>query len=85
MCGPHPAVQLGLPEVKLGLIPGWGGSQRLPRVAELKTAARMLLRGESVNVAEGRAAKLVAEGRAVAVPAGKWKVVRFAKPPAAPP
>lgn len=59
VCGPHPAVQLGLPEVKLGLIPGWGGSQRLPRVAELKTAARMLLRGESVNVAEGRAAKLV--------------------------
>lgn len=59
VCGPNPAVQLGLPEVKLGLIPGWGGSQRLPRVAELKTAARMLLRGEAVNVAEGRAAKLV--------------------------
>ena len=59
VCGPNPAVQLGLPEVKLGLIPGWGGSQRLPRVCELKTAVRMLLRGESLSAAEGHGVKLV--------------------------
>lgn len=59
VCGPNPAVQLGLPEVKLGLIPGWGGSQRLPRVAELKAAAKMLLTGESESAADGVAAKLV--------------------------
>ncbi len=59
VCGPSPATQLGLPEVKLGLIPGWGGSQRLTRVAELKTAARMLLTGDSVSAADALVAKLV--------------------------
>lgn len=59
VCGPNPRTELGLPEVKLGLIPGWGGSQRLPRVTELKTSARMLLRGESVGAADGEKVKLV--------------------------
>jgi enoyl-CoA hydratase/carnithine racemase len=59
VCGPNPAVQLGLPEVKLGLIPGWGGSQRLPRVCDLKSAGRMLLTGESVSASDAVASKLV--------------------------
>lgn len=59
VCGPNPRAELGFPEVKLGLIPGWGGSQRLPRVTELKTAARMLLTGESVSAADAVTAKLV--------------------------
>ncbi len=47
--GTHPKVQLGLPEVKLGLIPGWGGTQRLPRIVGGETAARMLFTGEPLS------------------------------------
>ena len=35
--------QLGLPEVELGLLPGWGGTQRLPRVVGLERALQMIL------------------------------------------
>jgi enoyl-CoA hydratase/carnithine racemase len=48
ICGTNSKVQLGLPEVKLGLIPGWGGTQRLPRVTSLKMAGEMLTSGESM-------------------------------------
>lgn len=43
---------LGLPEVKLGLIPGFGGTQRLPRVVGPTKAADMILTGESVSAEE---------------------------------
>lgn len=42
----------GQPEVKLGLIPGWGGTQRLPRVIPLARAAEMLLTGEPIDAQE---------------------------------
>ena len=48
----NPKVQLGLPEVKLGLIPGWGGTQRLPRIVGLECASRMLSTGEPMLAAE---------------------------------
>jgi E-phenylitaconyl-CoA hydratase len=38
----------GLPEVTLGLIPGWGGTQRLPRVIPLANAAEILLTGRPI-------------------------------------
>jgi enoyl-CoA hydratase len=53
VCGTSEKVKLGLPEVTLGLIPGWGGTQRLPRIAGPKLAAQMLTSGESI---EGRRA-----------------------------
>jgi enoyl-CoA hydratase len=43
---------LGQPEVKLGIIPGYGGSQRLPRLVGKGLAAQMLLTGESIPAAE---------------------------------
>src|SRR5687768_16830213 len=45
VCGTNPKVQLGLPEVKLGLIPGWGGTQRLPRLVGVYETAEMLATG----------------------------------------
>ncbi len=44
-----PATQLGLPEVKLGLHPGWGGTVRLPRLIGAPEAMRMMLTGQSVS------------------------------------
>src|SRR6185436_10381631 len=47
-----PAAQVGQPEVKLGLIPGAGGTQRLPRSAGVAKAAEMCAFGEPVKAAE---------------------------------
>src|SRR5690606_463213 len=41
--------KFGLPEVNLGLIPGAGGTQRLPRVIGLERAARMAANGKPVS------------------------------------
>jgi enoyl-CoA hydratase/carnithine racemase len=43
---------LGMPEVTLGIIPGWGGTQRLPRVIPLAKAAELLLTGRPINAQE---------------------------------
>jgi enoyl-CoA hydratase/carnithine racemase len=53
------AVPLGLPEVKLGLIPGFGGTQRLPRVIGASNAAEMILTGESLSAEEALRTGLV--------------------------
>lgn len=45
----HPKTQIGLPEVQLGFFPGWGGTQRLPRLVGLEAGLNMILTGKSVN------------------------------------
>jgi 3-hydroxyacyl-CoA dehydrogenase/enoyl-CoA hydratase/3-hydroxybutyryl-CoA epimerase len=50
---------LGLPEVLLGLIPGWGGTVRLPRLVGLEDALGMILTGEMVNARQAKSKGLV--------------------------
>ncbi|HOW46579.1 MAG TPA: 3-hydroxyacyl-CoA dehydrogenase NAD-binding domain-containing protein [Rubrivivax sp.] len=44
-----PGTQVALPEVKIGLVPGAGGTQRLPRVLGVETALNMIVSGEPVK------------------------------------
>ncbi|HZU08821.1 MAG TPA: enoyl-CoA hydratase-related protein [Pseudacidobacterium sp.] len=53
--------KFGQPEVKLGLIPGYGGSQRLPRLIGKGAALRLLLTGEIISAAEALRLGLVEE------------------------
>ncbi len=46
------SARLGFPEVKLGLIPGYGGTQRLPRLVGSSAALRLILTGEPVVAEE---------------------------------
>jgi 3-hydroxyacyl-CoA dehydrogenase/enoyl-CoA hydratase/3-hydroxybutyryl-CoA epimerase len=60
---------IGLPEVGLGLIPGWGGCARLPRLVGAKRAAEHILKAALVPAAAAREAGLIDE----LVPAGDLK------------
>lgn len=54
-----PAAKLGLPEIKLGIIPGAGGTQRLPRVIGAAKAFPMMLGGEPISAEKAAALGLV--------------------------
>ena len=54
-------VQLGLPEIRLGMIPGSGGSQRVARIAGLGRAKDMILRGKRIGAQDALAYGLVTE------------------------
>ncbi|HYH46261.1 MAG TPA: 3-hydroxyacyl-CoA dehydrogenase NAD-binding domain-containing protein, partial [Thermoanaerobaculia bacterium] len=45
----RPETRLGLPEVKLGILPGWGGSTRLPRRIGIAAALDLILTGKTVS------------------------------------
>lgn len=53
--------RLGLPEVKLGLLPGTGGTQRLPRLVGVEAALEMMLDGEPIGAERALALGLVDE------------------------
>lgn len=55
----NPKTRLGLPEIKVGLFPGAGGTQRVPRIVQPQDAMNMLLKGEALALDKAKAMKLV--------------------------
>jgi 3-hydroxyacyl-CoA dehydrogenase/enoyl-CoA hydratase/3-hydroxybutyryl-CoA epimerase len=55
----NPKTRLGLPEIKVGLFPGGGGTQRLPRLLQPQEAMGMLLKGDQINLAKAKALNIV--------------------------
>lgn len=55
------SAKLGQPEVKIGIVPGYGGTQRLPRLIGKGAALKMILTGEAVSAAEALRLGLVDE------------------------
>ncbi|HYM30110.1 MAG TPA: 3-hydroxyacyl-CoA dehydrogenase NAD-binding domain-containing protein [Candidatus Cybelea sp.] len=55
------SAQVGLPEVKLGLLPGAGGTQRLPRLVGAQAALDMIVSGNPINARKALAAGVVDE------------------------
>ncbi|CAB4288520.1 unnamed protein product [Prunus armeniaca] len=54
-----PRTQLGLPELTLGVFPGFGGTQRLPRLVGLRKAVEMMLLSKSIMSEEGKKLGLI--------------------------
>ena len=51
--------RLGLPEVKVGLFPGAGGTQRVPRIVPPQDAMQLLLKGEAINLDKAKKLNLI--------------------------
>src|SRR4051812_4060869 len=78
-----PAARLGTPEVKLGLLPGAGGTQRLPRVAGVKRALEMCATGNPIGAKEAFDCGLVdrlIEGELIPHAVGYAEEVRDVRP-----
>ena len=56
-----PATRIGLPEIQLGIIPGFGGTTRLPRLVGLPDALPLILTGKPVNASKAYRIGLVDE------------------------
>lgn len=54
----HPKTLLGLPETSLGIFPGWGGTQRLPRLVGLTEGLKVILSGKPVDARKAWKIKL---------------------------
>lgn len=81
--------KVGLPEVKIGLIPGWGGTQRMPRLIGIHKAIDMICSGDPMTAAQARdvgfafdavpTERLVEEGQRllnIVNESGEWKEQR---------
>lgn len=61
ICSDSKSTVLGLPEVQLGLLPGGGGTQRLPKLVGLQLALDMMLTGKQLNAKKAMKAGIVDE------------------------
>ena len=71
----NPKQQFGLPEAKIGLLPGAGGTQRLPRLVGVQAALPLILQGESFDAEKGKAMGVIQElaaGKDVVERAKAW-------------
>lgn len=59
VCSDHSEVKLALPEVQLGILPGAGGTQRLPQAVGLVEALKLMTTGSSVEARKARKIKLI--------------------------
>lgn len=57
----HPSTKFGLPEVKVGILPGGGGTQRLPRLIGIQKALDMMLTGKNIYARTAKKIGLVDE------------------------
>jgi 3-hydroxyacyl-CoA dehydrogenase/enoyl-CoA hydratase/3-hydroxybutyryl-CoA epimerase len=64
----EPGTRLGLPEVMLGIVPGWGGIKRLPRLVGAPAALDLLLTGRTVDARRAKKLGIADE----CVPPGSW-------------
>ena len=79
-----PGATLGLPEVNLGLIPGAGGTQRLPRIVGVKAAAEMITSGKPITGAQAAKIGLVDNAMDDVIAAALQQVDELASGPALP-
>lgn len=61
VCTDAPSTQVGLPEVQLGLLPGSGGTQRLPRLIGIQQAMKMMLTGSPARAKQAKKYGIVDE------------------------
>lgn len=54
-----PSTKIGLPEIKLGIIPGWGGTSRLPYLIGAPKALELMLTGSALSASRAKAVGLV--------------------------
>ncbi len=69
----NPKIQLGVPEVQVGLLPGGGGTQRLPRLAGLQNAAMMATQGKPIDPNTAKSQGIIQD---VAPPMKLWRKQR---------
>src|SRR5438093_4097785 len=77
----EPGTRLGLPEVMLGIVPGWGGMRRLPRLAGAPAALDLLLTGRTIDARRAKKLGLADECVPTRIMVNTARGVLLATPP----